>query len=390
MTRPVSDSRAPSTCNQQARAVALKMHHDHSHDHDDDHAHDHDHDHAHDLHGHAHDHEAGGRARLDRSFLFALIITGGFAVVEIVGGLYAHSLALISDAGHMATDAAALFIGLLAARLSRRPASASKSYGYGRAEIIGAFVNALTMLAVVVWIMVEAVQRVLKPEPVAGLWVMGIAAAGLVVNLIVLGLFSHGHGNLNSRAAVLHVLGDLLGSVAAIVAGAVVTFTGWTLIDPLLSVAVALLILRSTWRLLLESANVLMEAVPEGIDYHAVEKRLAAISGVSAVHDLHVWQMSSEGRALSAHLLIESHEHWPRVLDEARGVLRSEFGVGHMTLQPVWPQLARSAHHEHHDHSHDHGHAHHHDHDHGHDHEHEHHNHNDKQETGPHGRSQSA
>ena len=372
----------PSTCYQPLEGQAVQAHDDDDHAHDG-HDHDHDNDHgaAHD-HGHAHGHvhkPAPGQA-IDRSFIFALLITGGFAVVEIAGGLYAHSLALISDAGHMATDAGALFIGLLAARLARRPASTSKSYGYGRAEVIGAFVNGLTMLAVVVWIIVEAVQRMLEPQPIAGLWVMGIAAVGLVVNLIVLGVLSHGHGNLNSRAAVIHVLGDLLGSVAAIVAGAVVTFTGWTLIDPLLSVAVALLILRSTWRLLMESANVLMEAVPEGLDYQAVERRLATISGVTAVHDLHVWQMSSEGRALSAHLLIESHEPWPRVLEEARGLLRREFAVGHVTLQPVWPQLARASQpqHDHHtQHQHHDGHAH------GHE-------YNQKQETTPHGRSQSA
>jgi len=362
----------PSTC-YQAQPPGAPAHDDdidHAHGHG---AHDHDHGHGHGAHaGHAHAHKPAPGAALDRTFLFALIITGGFAVVEAVGGYLAHSLALISDAGHMATDAGALLIGLIAARLARRPASVSKSYGYGRAEIIGAFVNALTMLAVVIWIFVEAVTRVLKPEPVAGPWVMGIAAVGLGVNLIVLFVLSRGHGNLNSRAAVLHVLGDLMGSVAAIVAGAVVTFTGWTLIDPLLSVAVALLILRSTWRLLLESANVLMEAVPEDIDYQAVEARLAAITGVAAVHDLHVWQMSSEGRALSAHLLIAGHQEWPAVLEQARACLRAEFGIGHVTLQPVWPQLSHTSTHDHHAHEH------------GHDHDHK------TTETKSHGNSQSA
>jgi cobalt-zinc-cadmium efflux system protein len=350
----------------------------HGHDHDEGHAdhadhegHDHrgrEHEehahspaaHGHGAHaGHAHGHKPAAGATIDRSFLFALVITGGFAVVEAVGGWFAHSLALISDAGHMATDAGALLIGLIAVRLARRPASASKSYGYGRAEVIGAFVNALTMLAVVIWIIVEAVTRILKPEAVAGPWVMGIAAIGLGVNLVVLFVLSHGHGNLNSRAAVLHVLGDLMGSVAAIIAGAVVTFTGWTLIDPLLSMAVALLILRSTWQLLMESANVLMEAVPAGVDYHEVETCLLAIPAVSAVHDLHVWQMGSEGRALSAHLLIAGHELWPAVLEQARKCLRDQFDIGHVTLQPVWPQLSHSpALHHGHDHEHEHGHPH--------------------------------
>ncbi len=269
-------------------------------------------------------------------------------MVEAAGGFYTHSLALISDAGHMTTDAAALLIALLATRLARRPASASKSYGYGRAEVIAAFVNGLVMLAVVVWIMVEAVARILQPAPIIGPAVIVIAAIGLAVNLLVLFVLSHHHGNLNSRAAVIHVMGDLLGSVAAIVAGAVVTFTGWTLIDPLLSVLVALLILRSTWQLLRESINVLMEAVPEGIDYHAVSGLLTAIPQVISVHDLHVWQTGSAGRALSAHLLIANPEAWPQILSEARERLKAQYGIGHVTLQPVWPQLARAQPHAHH------------------------------------------
>lgn len=344
---------APSTCYQpvgQHDDVPHAGGHDHHAGHDHDHGHAHGHDHA---HGHAH------ADVTDRSFLFALLITGGFAVVEVAGGFYTHSLALISDAGHMATDAAALLIALIAARLSRRPASARRSYGYGRAEVIGAFVNGLAMLAVVVWIMVEAVTRVLQPEPIFGPAVIAIAAAGLAVNLLVLFVLSHGHGNLNSRAAVIHVMGDLLGSVAAIVAGAVVTFTGWTLIDPLLSVLVALLILRTTWTLLGDSISVLMESVPEGIDYHAVSGLLTAIPQVMSVHDLHVWQTGSAGRALSAHLMIATPEDWPGVLEQARAALKEKFGIGHVTLQPVWPQLACAPSHAHgHDHSHGPDHAH--------------------------------
>ena len=219
-----------------------------------------------------HDHGPGDAGH-DRTLLLALGLTGGFALVEIAGGWWANSLALISDAGHMAADAGALLIALVTARLAARPVSPRNSFGYGRAEVIGAFINGLTMLAIVVWIVVEAVARVFKPLPMAGLPVMVIATVGLGVNLLVLwvltraggGHAGHGHAGLNKRAAVIHVLGDLLGSVAAIIAGAVVLFTGWTLIDPLLSVAVALLILRSTWQLLRESVDVLMESVPAGI-----------------------------------------------------------------------------------------------------------------------------
>jgi cobalt-zinc-cadmium efflux system protein len=275
--------------------------------------------------------------------LIALLLTGGYALVEIAGGWFAGSLALMSDAGHMAADAGALLIALIAARLALRPSSARNTFGYGRAEVIGAFINGLTMLAVVVWIAVEAVARLFKPLPIAGGVVMLVAALGLAVNLVVFWLLTrggghggHGHANLNTRAAAIHVLGDLFGSVAAIIAGAVVQFTGWTPIDPVLSVLVACLILRSTWSLLAESADVLMEAVPAGIDYAEVGRLLASIDGVASVHDLHIWQMGADRRALSAHLLLREVAAWPRVLSRARTVLQENHGIDHVTLQPEW------------------------------------------------------
>ena len=302
----------------------------------------HQHFHAHgpgDAH-HRHAHEARPEQR--RALLICFLLTGGFAIVEVIGGWLANSLALISDAGHMAADAGALLIALVAARLAARPVSDKNSFGYGRAEVIGALVNALTMLAIVVWIIVEAVTRVFKPLPIAGVTVMMVALTGLFVNIGVLWLLSQGHGghggqgNLGSRAAVLHVLGDLLGSVAAIIAGAVVYFTGWTLIDPILSVLVALLILRSTWSLARESVSVLMEAVPDDVDYRAVGRALAGIDGVASVHDLHVWQMSAGRRALSAHLLLREVDAWPQVLKDARTTLMDRYRIDHVTLQPEW------------------------------------------------------
>lgn len=292
--------------------------------------------HAHGPDDAAHRHAHEFRPAHQRALVFSLVLTGGFAIVEVVGGWLANSLALISDAGHMAADAGALLIALLAARLAARPVSETNSFGYGRAEVIGAFVNALTMLAIVVWIIVEAVTRVFKPLPIAGATVMVVAVIGLFVNIVVLWVLSHDHGGLNSRAAAIHVLGDLLGSVAAIIAGAVVHFTGWTLIDPILSVLVALLILRSTWSLARDSVNVLMEAVPDGIDYRGVGLALAEIDGVVSVHDLHVWQMSAERRALSAHLLLRQSHDWPAVLKGARAMLQNRFGIDHVTLQPEW------------------------------------------------------
>jgi len=317
----------------------------------------------------------------------ALVLTGGYAAIEALFGWWANSLALMSDAGHMAADAGALGIALLAARLATRPAGERNSYGYGRAEIVGAFVNGLTMLAIVVWIAVEAVVRIFNPLPIAGGTVMLVAGMGLAVNLGLLWLLTrqtghghahaghaHPHGNLNSRAAVVHVLGDLLGSVAALIAGAVVHYTGWTLVDPLLSVLVAILILRSTWRVLAESTGVLMEAVPSGVDYAEVGRFLAGLEGVVSVHDLHVWQMNPASRALSAHILLASVDDWPRVLGRSRAELRRRFAIDHVTLQPEWLPIHRkgrviplkqqglAAPHPHHDHAAHHAHRHEHPH----------------------------
>ena len=200
-------------------------------------------------------------SRERRSLWIAFSLTLGFAAIEAAGGWLAGSLALLSDAGHMITDSAALAIALLAQHVSQRPPSRRASYGYARAEVLAAFINALIMLAVIVWIAVEAVRRLLAPSPVIGGVVVAVAAAGLVVNIVSAWLLS-GHHSLNSRAALLHVLGDMLGSVAAVVAGAVIVATGWLPIDPILSLFVSALILRSTWMLLRASTQVLMEGVP--------------------------------------------------------------------------------------------------------------------------------
>jgi cobalt-zinc-cadmium efflux system protein len=226
---------------------------------------------------------------------------------------------------------------LIAATVTARPPSQRASYGYARAEVIAAFVNALAMLALIVWIAVEAVLRLLTPAPVAGSTVMLVAALGLCVNLVVAWMLSrHAHG-INARGALLHVMGDLLGSVAAFIAGAVVYWTGWMPIDPILSLVVALLILRSTLALLRESTEVLMERVPAHLSYEAVGRALAALPGVTGVHDLHVWQMSAERVALSAHVMLADGAVWPRVLAASRRMLARDFAIDHVTLQPAWP-----------------------------------------------------
>ena len=287
-------------------------------------------------HHHAHHHRADARATR-RVLCFALALTAAFAVVEAVGGWLAGSLALISDAGHMVTDAASFVVALIAAAVTARPPSERASYGYARAEVIAAFINALAMLALIVWIAVEAVLRLLAPVHVAGPAVMAVAGAGLAVNLIVAWMLSrHAHG-INARGALLHVLGDLLGSVAAFIAGAVVYWTGWTPIDPILSLVVSLLILRATLALLKESTGVLMERVPARLSYEAVGRALAKLPGVTDVHDLHVWQMSAERVALSAHLILTEGAAWPRTLAAAQRMLARDFAIDHVTLQPAWP-----------------------------------------------------
>lgn len=278
-----------------------------------------------------------GASRERRALRIAVVLTVAFAFVEALGGWFAGSLALLADAGHLVTDAAALGIALLARHVARLPPSRRASYGYARAEVIAAFVNALLMLAVVVGIAIEAVRRLLAPTPVAGGMVIVVAGIGLLVNMFAAWSLSHGRSG-NTRAALLHVSGDMLGSAAAIVAGAVVAATGWMPIDPIVSLLVALLVLRSTWLLLKASTHVLMEEVPADLSYEAIGRALAGVAGVAAVHDLRVWQMTTDRAALSAHLLIRDAQAWPQILAAAQRLLADRFRIDHVTLQPAWHQ----------------------------------------------------
>ncbi|HXX82838.1 MAG TPA: cation diffusion facilitator family transporter [Casimicrobiaceae bacterium] len=289
------------------------------------------------AHGHSHANPPAGEATL-RALTLSLAATIVFAVVEAIAGWFAGSLALLSDAGHMVADAASLGLALLAYWISRRPPSRRASYGYARAEVLAAFVNALALLVLVVFITIEAVRRLLVPQPVAGGVVLGVAFVGLLVNVVTAWMLSRAGSSLNVRGALLHVLSDMLGSVAAIVAGAVILFTGWTPIDPILSLVVSLLILRSSWRLLAQSTGVLMEGVPSNLDYEEIGRALAKVPGIVEIHDLHVWHMSSERAALSAHLLIREPAKWPETLAAAQRLLAERFHIDHVTLQPTWHQ----------------------------------------------------
>jgi cobalt-zinc-cadmium efflux system protein len=289
------------------------------------------HDHSHDRH--AHDLTAHGRLGL------ALAVTLFIALVEAVGGWWADSLALLGDAGHMLSDAAALGLAAFAAWIGRRPPTARHTYGYGRAETLAAMINSVAMIVLVVAIAVAAVERLQEPRIVHGGPVAAIALVGLLTNLIVLGVLSGGAHSLNTRGAMLHVVGDLLGSVAALLSGAVIYFTGWMTIDPILSFFIGALILFSTLRLLRESLHILLDAVPRHLDVAEIGRALAGIPSVASVHDLHVWTMADGRVALSAHMIVDDLNHWNDVLDRARSLLHERFHVEHATLQPE--QFAR-------------------------------------------------
>ncbi len=266
--------------------------------------------------------------------LIALVLTLGFSGVEGAAAYFANSLALISDAGHMVTDAAALGLALLAQIISRRPPSPKHSFGFGRAEALAAFVNSIAMLALVAWIMVEAVSRFYDPHQVDGLTVTVVAAIGLLMNIVVAWVLSRDKKSVNTRAALVHVMGDLLGSVAALIAGVVIQLTGWMPIDAILSILVSLLILKSTISILRESYHFLMEGVPLHIDYLQVGSDLKKVPGVLAVHDLHVWEMTPSFPALIGHIEINQMSEWPEIMARINEMLLNKHGIDHVTLQP--------------------------------------------------------
>jgi cobalt-zinc-cadmium efflux system protein len=317
--------RPTSTCKSTRRIIVHAHKNDPAH-----HDHDHDHDHGHEHGGHhAHHHTAQGN-----TLIIALLLTMTFAGIEALAGWWSGSLALMSDAAHMVTDSSALGLAAAATWLSRRPPSMRHSYGLVRAEVLAALFNSLLMLVLIGFIVHEAIDRFNTPREIHGSTVIVVATIGLVINLVVAWVLSRGEHSLNSRAALLHVLGDALGSVAAIIAGIVIVTTGWTPIDPLLSLLVSALILFSALRLLREVVHVLMEGVPVHVRLEAVGHDLAALEGVLRVHDLHVWTLSSGSIALSAHLEIRNLGDWPGILATARQSMDTLHDIQHVTLQP--------------------------------------------------------
>jgi cobalt-zinc-cadmium efflux system protein len=282
-----------------------------------------------------HDHAPAGAKR--RSLAIALGITLTFLIVEVVGGLLTGSLALLADAGHMATDVAALALALFAGWLASRPATPERSFGFRRAEVLAALGNAATLVAISIYIFWEAFQRIGDPPEIDSGPMLVVAVAGLAANAASAWILSRGGGHqhdLNTRGAYLHVIGDLLGSVGAIIAALVMLATGWYLADPILSAGIGLLILWSAWQLLRESTEVLLEATPSDIDPVVVRRDMGTVPGVTGVHDLHIWTVTSGLVALSAHVECDREREWNDVLVDLAALLRERFGIAHVTLQP--------------------------------------------------------
>jgi cobalt-zinc-cadmium efflux system protein len=288
------------------------------------------HGHAEHAHGHSHEHRSASR----RALALVLALTLGMTVLEIAGGVWTGSLALLADAGHMFSDTFAIGLALVAVTLARRPSTPRRSFGYQRAEILAAFVNGLTLVLVSGWIVWEAIGRLDDPPELLGGWMLLFAAVGLVVNAAaaVILIRSGGEG-LNVEAALRHVFADLLGSGGVLVAAVVVVTTGWTLVDPLISMAIAVLIVWSAWGVLRDSTAILMEQTPSRLDADAVARTIVAVPGVTSVHDLHVWTITSGFDALSAHVLVGRGEDCHARRRDVERVLASTFGITHTTLQ---------------------------------------------------------
>ena len=283
------------------------------------------------MHAHAHAREREGSVKALR---LTLVLTATFTVVEVVGGLVAGSLALLADAAHMLSDNASLGIALFAAWLAGRPAGPSRTFGYRRAEILAALFNGVTLVALSIWIFIEAAERLGDPPDVEAGLMLGIALAGLLVNLAAARILQrHSAESLNVSAALRHVLADLLGSLGVIVAALVILTTGWEYADPAVSVLIGVLVLGSSWGILRDSTQILLEGSPAGTDVQEVGRAMAGMAGVTQVHDLHVWTITSGFPALAAHVLVgrDVDCHLKRL--ELEAMLRDRFGLEHTTLQ---------------------------------------------------------
>jgi cobalt-zinc-cadmium efflux system protein len=274
---------------------------------------------------------AGNEQRL----LWAMLLVGGFMVIEAIGGVLSGSLALLADAGHMLTDTASLAMAWLAARTARRPADSLRTYGYHRIQILAALLNGIGFIVLVGWITAEAILRLLQPVEVLGGMMLVVALIGLLVNIAAFALLHGGNGHdLNVRGAMVHVLGDLLGSVAAISAAGVILLTGWMPIDPLLSLLVGLLILRSAWYVVRHSTHILLEGTPEDVDVEVLQSTLTeAVPAVQDIHHIHVWSLTPERPLLTMHVTVAEETDTGAVLVQLKRILTERFGIHHSTIQ---------------------------------------------------------
>ncbi len=269
-----------------------------------------------------------------RGLILAIIFTGTILLAEVIGGILTNSLALLADAGHMFVDVASLVMSFLALTFALRPPSKERTYGFHRLEILAALANGVTLILICLYIFYEAYQRILQPSPVQGPGMLAIAFVGLVANVAAILVLGKGE-SLNVRSAFLHVLGDTLSSAGIIVGGLVMLFTGWYIIDPIISALIAFLILVSAYRVTMEAINILLEATPKGIDLHEVMEAMRKVEGVRDIHDVHIWSITSGLHALSAHLLVDDQmtSRSVEIVERVQSLLEHNFGITHITLQ---------------------------------------------------------
>lgn len=324
--------------------------------------------HLHKHHDHSHAH--GDNHNAQRRVGIAALITFTFMIAEVAGGLISGSLALLADAAHMLTDAGSLLLAYVGYALARRPADVNRTFGFSRFKVLASFVNGLLLLLLGIWIIVEAIHRIMEPEPVLSGIMFWVAVIGLVLNVAMLKLLHGGHDHnhdLNMQGALMHVIGDLLGSIAAVGAAIIIWLTGWTLADPILSVLVALILLVGAIPIIRRSAHILLQGTPSGVDLAAISAGITdALSGVSAVHHMHAWSLTGEDRLITLHVVPRDRETAMDLIPAVRTVLKDRFGIDHATieldLEPLDEcdihALSGADHHDHkhgHDHSHDHG-----------------------------------
>lgn len=292
--------------------------------------HNHDHASGHSHSGHSHNYTANKKA-----LTISFVLIASYMVAEFIGGFLTNSLALISDAGHMLSDAAALGLSLSALVFGAKAATPSKTYGYKRFEILAALLNGVVLVVLAVFIFIEAIERLSAPPTVMGQGMIIISSIGLIVNIVVAWIL-HSKGskeNLNIRSAFLHVIGDLLGSVGAIIAAILIILFGWYIADPIASMIVSMLIIYSGWHILKESVNILMEAKPVHIDSDKIICQLAEIEGVIGIHDLHIWMITSDFSSMTIHLKVKPNVDRDTILERAKSILSKEFGINHVTIQ---------------------------------------------------------